>query len=57
MTHLDVALEFLDRFCAGDIDGLRPLLVEDLQFKGPLCHFDSREAYLNRLVFNGRGVD
>ena len=49
MNNRDIALEFLSRFCAGDVDGLSPLLAEDLQLNGPLFHFDSREDYLDSL--------
>ena len=49
MTHREVALEFLRRFCAGDVDGLTPLLAEDLRFAGPLYQFSSNDAYLETL--------
>ncbi len=49
LPNREIALEFIERFCAGDVDGLTPLLAEDLQFKGPLFRFDSRAAYLDSL--------
>ncbi len=36
LTNREIALKFLGCFCAGDVNGLAPLLAEDLQFKGPL---------------------
>lgn len=49
MNNRDVAMEFLRCFCAGDINGLVPLLAEDLQFKGPFYQFSSSDAYLDSL--------
>lgn len=49
MTNREVAMEFLRRFCARDIDGLAPLLAGDLQFTGPFHRFGSSEAYLESL--------
>ena len=40
------AMAFLNCFCDGDVDGLANLLAEDLQFKGPLYEFHSRDAYM-----------
>ncbi len=42
-------MEFLRRFCAGDVDGLRPLLSEDLRLIGPYHRFGSKAAYLDSL--------
>jgi hypothetical protein len=49
MTHREIALEFVSRFCAGDVGGLEPLLAADLRFRGPLHEFRSRDAYLDTL--------
>lgn len=49
MENRDIAMEFLRRFCAGDIEGLAPLMAEDLRFNGPLRQFRSRDAYLDSL--------
>ena len=49
MTSTDLALTFIERFCTGDVDGLEPLLAEDLHFTGPLFTFTSRAAYLDSL--------
>lgn len=48
-SHRETAILFIGRFCAGDVTGLEPLLCEELQFRGPLHEFDSREAYLSVL--------
>lgn len=49
MTICDVALEFLRRFCAGNVNALVPLLAEDLQPTGPLLECRSGGAYLDSL--------
>ncbi len=49
MNNRDVTMEFLRCFCAGDINGLVPLLAEDLQFTGPFHHLSSSDAYLDSL--------
>lgn len=42
-------MEFLRCFCAGDIDGLVPLLARDLKFTGTLHNFASAADYLDGL--------
>ena len=49
MSNREMAMEFLKCFCAGDIDGLAPLLADDLRFKGPLHEFNLSGAYLQSL--------
>ena len=49
MSNPDAALAFLECFCAGNIDGLVPLLDERLQVTGPLHRFASRATYLSSL--------
>jgi ketosteroid isomerase-like protein len=49
MSHREQALEFLRRFAAGDINGLEPLLAEDLRLSGPYLQVESRAAYLRAL--------
>lgn len=49
MGNQDLAIDFLRRFCAGDVDGLRPLLTEDLKFHGPLMTSVGSAVYLKRL--------
>lgn len=49
MNKREVALEFLKCFCSGDVEGMAPLLADDLQFRGPLFQFDSSDAYLQSL--------
>ncbi len=50
MTQLDLALEFLRRFCRGEVAGLEAVLAEDLRLRGPFGHFDSRADYLASLA-------
>lgn len=50
MSNREMALEFVRRFCAGDINGLKPLLADDLQFSGPFHRFATRDAYLETLM-------
>ena len=49
MNRKDTALEFVDRFCAGDVEALEPLLAEELQLSGPFHRFHSRSEYLQSL--------
>ncbi len=49
MSHREQAVEFVRRFAAGDVDGLEPLLAEDLQLAGPYLQVKSRAAYLEAL--------
>ena len=49
MNNGETAMEFLRCFGAGDVNGLEPLLAEDLQFNGPFYSFTSRDAYLDSL--------
>ena len=49
MSDREQALEFVRRFAAGDVDGLEPLLSEDLQLEGPYLQVESRAAYLETL--------
>ncbi len=53
MNQREVALEFLNRFCSGNVEGLSPLLSEDLELRGPLFQLDSRTTYLNSLQEGG----
>jgi len=48
-TVREVALEFLSRFAAADVDGLAALLAEDLEVEGPYLHVLSRADYLEAL--------
>lgn len=50
VNRKDTALEFVDRFCAGDIEALAPLLAEDLRLSGPFHRFGSRTEYLQNLM-------
>jgi len=49
MTSRDVAMEYLRCFCAGDINGLKPLLATNLSFKGTLQTYHSALEYLDSL--------
>ena len=49
MSNRDVAMEYLRCFCAGDIDGLEPLLATDLSFTGTFHTYGSASEYLNSL--------
>lgn len=42
-------MEYLRCFCAGDIDGLLPLLSADLRFTGPFHTYGSASEYLDGL--------
>jgi hypothetical protein len=46
----DLALEFVRRFCSGEVRGLEPLLAPNFNFQGPLFEFESREEYLEALA-------
>jgi hypothetical protein len=45
-------MEYLKRFCAGDIDGLEPLLAADLNFTGTFHTYHSASEYLDSLRRN-----
>jgi hypothetical protein len=49
MNNREAALQFVKSFCAGDVDGLAPMLADDLRFSGPFFQFASADAYLNNL--------
>lgn len=49
MSDQQIAREFIQTFCTGDIEALEPLLDPALIFHCPLASFDSRQAYLDRL--------
>lgn len=49
MGNRDIVLEYLKCFCAGDIDGLTPLIAADLDFKGTLHTYASAAEYLDGL--------
>lgn len=49
MKKRDLALTFIEHFCAGDVESLAPLLAPDLRFRGPLLRCGSAKAYLKSL--------
>lgn len=51
----DLALAFLDAFCAGDLDRLHSLFAEDVRVHGPFLAADSRAAYLAALAHDPPG--
>lgn len=49
LSNREIAIEFVQRFCAGDVEALAPLLAEDLRFTGPFFQFESAVEYLDVL--------
>lgn len=49
MTNREIALEYIRRFCAGDIEGLEPLLASNVNFTGTFHSFGSANEYLASL--------
>jgi len=52
MDNRDIALEYLNQFCKGNIDGVEATLASDFHLKGPLFEFNSRGAYIASLREN-----
>ncbi len=52
MKNRDVALTFVSRFCAADVDALSELLADDFRLKGPLGGFESKATYVSALQEN-----
>ena len=50
MTPKELATAFIERFRAGDVDGLGRLLCERLRFSGPFLQAGSRAEYLAGLA-------
>jgi len=44
-----LAEQYIQAFCAGDLEALRDILADDLSFRGPLFEFSSAAAYLESL--------
>jgi len=49
LNNRELAIEFVRRFCAGDVATLAPLLAEEFRFSGPFFQFNSADAYLDAL--------
>ena len=49
MTNQQIALEYIRCFCAGDIEGLEPIMANNLKFSGTFVSFDSLDEYLDSL--------
>ena len=50
MTPLELAEKYMDCvFKTGNLEELRNILSDDLQFRGPFFHFDSADDYVNSL--------
>jgi hypothetical protein len=45
----EIAVQFIERFCAADIEGVEQLLAVDLRFSGPLFHSGNRHDYIESL--------
>ena len=45
----EISIRFAEAFCASDLARLASLLAPSFRLRGPLAHFDSREAYLSAL--------
>ena len=50
MTPKNLAMAYIERFCAGDVKGLEELLNEQLRFTGPFLQAESKDAYLEGLT-------
>lgn len=48
-TKRHIAIEYLNCFCKGDIEGIESLLDPEFSLKGPLFEFDSRADYISSL--------
>ena len=48
-TNHEIVMQYMDCYCAGDIDGIEPLLAGELVFSGPLHTFESARQYLDSL--------
>ena len=53
MSNREVALDFVNRFCSGDVEGLSPLLADEFHLKGPLFEFTSKQDYLDSMARDG----
>ncbi len=49
MSNADLAVKYLEAFCAGNLDRLEALLAEDLRFRGPFYTFKSASEYMDSL--------
>ena len=49
MVNREVALSFVELFCAGDLEGLESILSDQLSVKGPYLSTNSRQDYLEAL--------
>jgi hypothetical protein len=48
-SNEDLAIQYLEAFCAGDVNGMEPLLADDLNFRGPFHTFRSASEYMDSL--------
>ena len=53
MSNRDAAIEFVKRFCSGEVGGLGPLLADEFHLKGPLFDFTSKQDYLDSFARDG----
>ena len=52
MGNRDIAVEYLDQFCTGDVQGIEATLAPDFHLKGPLFEFHTRREYIEALTKN-----
>jgi hypothetical protein len=49
VSNRDLAITYLEAFCAGDLSRLDSLLSENLTFRGPFHTFSSASEYMDSL--------
>jgi hypothetical protein len=49
VSNRDLAINYLQAFCAGNLSRLDSLLAEDLNFRGPFHTFRSASEYMDSL--------
>lgn len=49
MQNKQIALKYLECFCAGDVDGIADFYTSDLNFSGTLMQFDNAQDYFRVL--------
>ena len=52
MGNQEIAVESLEKYCLGNVEGLEGLLSKELQICDPPSQFWSRQAYLESLRGN-----
>ncbi|MEQ9618769.1 MAG: hypothetical protein RIG61_06310 [Deltaproteobacteria bacterium] len=49
LTNREVAVKYIEGFCARDLEGLSDILAPDLKFRGTLYSYDSSSDYMESL--------